>query len=152
MIPDLSPCNDTPDKHRRYVLPMNATQTLDYEHPYSLVPGASTKLAPRAERQVLGPLAWPGEQTFHDVWFRFGGLHRFSAKPRGGYFPERGRCDQPLTSVSPPSLQFSVSDTPSRELSWARGAKISSHRRPVTGGDFPDRGCLPSTRTISRKR
>lgn len=83
---------------------MSASQTLDYEHPYSLVPGTSTTLARCAERCALGHTAWPGEGAFTAPGLRFGGSHSplFEACSRArGCCPRRGRCDRPLTSVSP---------------------------------------------------
>ena len=36
---DAASCDASPDKHHRYVRPMSASQTLDYDYPYSLASG-----------------------------------------------------------------------------------------------------------------
>jgi hypothetical protein len=36
---DAVSCDTSPDKHHRYVRPMSASQTLDYDYPYSLASG-----------------------------------------------------------------------------------------------------------------
>jgi hypothetical protein len=43
---------------------MSASQTLDYDYPYSLVPGQSMKLTLHAKRWVLGPTTFPGEGVY----------------------------------------------------------------------------------------
>lgn len=47
---------------------------LDYEHPYSLVPGASLGLTPKAERQALGThrVTGGGERSRRPAFLRFG--------------------------------------------------------------------------------
>jgi len=49
---DAAPCDASPDKHHRYVRPMSASQTLDYDYPYSLVPGAVREAC--ASRETMG--------------------------------------------------------------------------------------------------
>lgn len=81
------------------------------EHPYSLVPGASTRLAPRAERWALGLTAWPGERAFTCPFSASADRIRLCSRlatAARGCCPRRGRCDRPLTSVSLLSLRFSL--------------------------------------------
>jgi hypothetical protein len=49
---DAASCDTSPDKHHRYVRPMSASQTLDYDYPYSLAPGAVHETY--ASRVVVG--------------------------------------------------------------------------------------------------
>jgi hypothetical protein len=49
---DVTPCDVPPDKHHRYVRPMSASQTLDYDYPYSLAPGAVHETC--ASREAMG--------------------------------------------------------------------------------------------------
>lgn len=128
---DPTPCSATSSKHA----PIRPTDVcfpilLDYEHPYSLVPGASPRLAPWAERRALGThrVAGGAERSRRSV---FPPLRR-AACALVGRFRARGACcspsdrrDQPLTLLSQLLLRFSLgfASTPSRGPSRAGAAE-----------------------------
>jgi hypothetical protein len=128
----LSPtlCSVTPSKHT----PMRPTDVcfpilLDYEHPYSSVPGASPRLTPWAERRALGThrVAGGGERSRRPPFLRFG----VSRAPlwgisivRGVLFPERPTRPTSDAPVATPAPVFvGLASTPSRGPSRAGAAK-----------------------------
>jgi hypothetical protein len=114
---DATPCSVTPDKHA----PIRPTDVcfpilLDYEHPYSLVPGASLGLAPEAERRVLGThrVAGGEERSRRSVVLRFGVPHPplwGVTSARGVLFPSRSMRPTSDALVATP-LRFSMGIVP----------------------------------------
>jgi hypothetical protein len=109
-LPGATPCSATSSKFA----PIRPTDVcfpilLDYEHPYSLVPGASPWLAPWAERRALGThrVAGGGERSRRYPFLRFG-VSRAPlwgiSSARGVLFPERPTrptSDAPVATPAP---------------------------------------------------
>jgi len=129
---DVSPCDAPPDKHHRYVRPMSASQTLDYDYPYSLAPGTVRETYASREAMGFGTHRLTGEGGAHaHPCLRFGVSHwpliRDLRPGRGCYPPTRSMRPTSDTPVASPAPVFGGPPfTPSRGSSRARAAETAS--------------------------
>lgn len=132
---------------------------LDYEHPYSSVPGASTRCTPRGTpgAEAIGFGAYRvagGAGGSRHLWSplrRAASLSASWAATTGVFSPTRPMPPTSDIRVAAPAPVLDEHRAFARRL-LVGSRQDQTHRRPVTGDDVADRGCLPPTGTISRRR
>jgi hypothetical protein len=134
---------------------MSASQTLDYEHPYSLAPGAVPRACARGGTTGFGArrLAGGGGRSRHPSTAWRAAFALVGLRTRGTCSFPRGRCGRPLTRLSLLPLGFRWAcprlrvGPPGREL-----PRIDVRRHVTGGGARRSVERLLPTGAISRRR
>jgi hypothetical protein len=158
---DVAPCDAPPDKHRtsRCVRPMSASQTLDYDYPYSLAPGAVRETYASRETMGFGTHhRYRGRGCARTPVFSASACHirpsiRGVLPSRGFYPPARPMWPTSDVPVAPPAPVF-VGPV-FHAFAWvlpggSRRDRI--YRCRVTSNGFLDPERLPSIGAFSRRR